>query len=51
MPHNAYTSIENLRAEANRRGYKTLVNIDTWQFNEEDQDLVGTPGPNLKICI
>jgi len=49
MPHNAYTNIENLRAEADRRGYKTLVNIDTWQFNEEDQELVGTPGPHLKF--
>jgi len=49
MPHNAYTSIEKLRAEADRKGYRTSVEFDSWKFNEEDQDLMGSPAEQVKF--
>lgn len=49
MPHNAYTSIENLRNEADRKGYRKTVEIDTWNFYEEDHDLEGMPAEQVKF--
>ncbi len=48
-PNNMYSSMEVLRDDIERRGYRTIAEYTPFKFNEEDMDLDGENANNVSI--